>query len=631
MSRPRGIIKRASGSRTIIRQPSREPVDDSRPLFLDDEDEDADEEAFDRADDEENDDAALQIALQQSIADDEQREAEELSLALSESAALHAEFEKEDLATARQFHSSRASGYSGSTYVTLMSRVNGPAAKFAAVRSAAMGEMQPESPSHSPSGRPHVSPLQHHHASPSHKRSPSNPSLLSSSSPVRPKLSPSNSKTSPLSRQTVGSAEKADRSLSSIPSAPVVLPKPPVNVVSDDEDMEEYAPSPQTRPPLRPLRYSQSPNTSSVTDLEPKQPNQSRHSVSFAHAKPAAVIGNNDTAPGPSTGTVEVLNEDLHLATRSHPSIEQPEAPQEPIAVSDEDDDMEEIVAESLTFVVPPTAASLPVVAPSEPLESTSPTHSRARPGALGPSSTQPEPHAAESGDLPAETAEEHTNDFDAAEEMDVSAEQDQFASFYSQIQKRSVDQLRSEIDSELKALQAQKKAAMRDSEDITQQMVGQIQMMLRLFGIPYVTAPMEAEAQCAKLVEVGLVEGIITDDSDVFLFGGQRVFRNMFNQSKTVECFLLVDLARELGLDRDTLVRLAYLLGSDYTDGVPGVGPVLAMELLKEFPGEEGLHRFKDWWRKVQSGRDSAEESGTPFRKRFVSVVIIMPALLGG
>ena len=130
----------------------------------------------------------------------------------------------------------------------------------------------------------------------------------------------------------------------------------------------------------------------------------------------------------------------------------------------------------------------------------------------------------------------------------------------------------------------------------------------------------MEAEAQCAELVHLGLVEGIITDDSDVFLFGGNRVFRNMFNQSKTVECFLSSDLVRELGLDRGTLVRLAYLLGSDYTDGLTGVGPVVAMELVKEFPGDDGLERFAEWWRKVQSGRDKKDEGASKFRKSFVS-----------
>ncbi|KAJ7593265.1 hypothetical protein C8J56DRAFT_778967 [Mycena floridula] len=210
------------------------------------------------------------------------------------------------------------------------------------------------------------------------------------------------------------------------------------------------------------------------------------------------------------------------------------------------------------------------------------------------------------------------TGEWDAADEMDPHAEEGDFAQFISHVKGKDLDDVRREIDDEITALNHQKKAAIRDSEDISHQSISQIMMMLRLFGIPYITAPMEAEAQCAELVSLGLVDGIITDDSDVFLFGGERVFKNMFNQSKSVECFLQQDLSRELGLDRDTLIRLAYLLGSDYVDGVPGVGPVVAMELLKEFPGEDGLHKFKDWWLKVQSGKDKLEDNKSPFRIRF-------------
>ncbi|KAK7033213.1 hypothetical protein R3P38DRAFT_2619130 [Favolaschia claudopus] len=208
--------------------------------------------------------------------------------------------------------------------------------------------------------------------------------------------------------------------------------------------------------------------------------------------------------------------------------------------------------------------------------------------------------------------------DWDAAQEMDPAAEESEFVQFMSQVKGKDLNEVQQEIDDEIRVLNAQKKAAMRDSDDINQQMISQIMMMLSLFGIPYITAPMEAEAQCAELVHLGLVNGVITDDSDVFLFGSQRVFKNMFNQSKTVECFLLTDLSRELGLDRGTLIRLAYLLGSDYVDGLPGVGPVVAMELLDEFPGEDGLHKFKDWWTKVQSGKDRPEDNKSKFRKRF-------------
>jgi DNA excision repair protein ERCC-5 len=221
------------------------------------------------------------------------------------------------------------------------------------------------------------------------------------------------------------------------------------------------------------------------------------------------------------------------------------------------------------------------------------------------------------------------TADWDAAQEMDAPGESAEFARFVAEVKGRDLRHVRADLDAEIAGLHAQQRAAARDAEDVGGHTVAQIQTLLRLCGVPYVTAPMEAEAQCAALAALGLVDGVITDDSDVFLFGGARVFKNMFNQSRTVECFLAGDLVRELGLTRDTLIRLACLLGSDYIDGLPGVGPVVAMELLKEFPGEDGLHVFRDWWLRVQMAKDRPEESKTSFRKRFVRAGALVSARL--
>jgi len=143
---------------------------------------------------------------------------------------------------------------------------------------------------------------------------------------------------------------------------------------------------------------------------------------------------------------------------------------------------------------------------------------------------------------------------------------------------------------------------------------------MLNYFGIPFLDAPQEAEAECASLLSRSLVDGVVTDDSDVFLFGASRVYRHMFDGNKYLECYLLSDLERELNLNRDKLVRLAYLLGGDYDDGLPGVGPVLARELVDEFEGDNGLERFREWWKKVQEGKDSKKDTNTAWKRKFVS-----------
>ncbi|KAF9128570.1 DNA repair protein rad2 [Mortierella sp. 14UC] len=162
------------------------------------------------------------------------------------------------------------------------------------------------------------------------------------------------------------------------------------------------------------------------------------------------------------------------------------------------------------------------------------------------------------------------------------------------------------QLESEIKGLKDQHRKHQRNAEDLTESMIAETQMLLKLFGIPYIVAPMEAEAQCADLQLRGVVEGILTEDSDVFLFGGVRVFKNVFREEKYVECYLMSDIERDLGVGRDRLVSLAYLLGSDYTTGVKGVGLVTAMEILRLFPN---LEDFARWWRGEQFKQDWVEE----------------------
>lgn len=49
-------------------------------------------------------------------------------------------------------------------------------------------------------------------------------------------------------------------------------------------------------------------------------------------------------------------------------------------------------------------------------------------------------------------------------------------------------------------------------------EMISDLRELLMYFGIPYVFSPEEAEAQCATLHQLGLVDGIITEDSDTLL-----------------------------------------------------------------------------------------------------------------
>ncbi|KAL2897144.1 DNA repair protein UVH3 [Bienertia sinuspersici] len=135
-----------------------------------------------------------------------------------------------------------------------------------------------------------------------------------------------------------------------------------------------------------------------------------------------------------------------------------------------------------------------------------------------------------------------------------------------------------------------------RNADSVNAEMFVECQELLQMFGLPYIIAPMEAEAQCAYMELANLVDGVVTDDSDVFLFGAKSVYKNIFDDRKYVETYFMKDIESELGLDREKLIRMALLLGSDYTEGVSGIGIVNAIEVVNAFPEEDGLHKFRDW-----------------------------------
>ncbi|KAM6418171.1 DNA excision repair protein ERCC-5-like [Pluvialis apricaria] len=176
----------------------------------------------------------------------------------------------------------------------------------------------------------------------------------------------------------------------------------------------------------------------------------------------------------------------------------------------------------------------------------------------------------------------------------------------WQDISLEELEGLENDLSAEQNMLQAQKQQQERVAASVTGQMFLESQELLRLFGIPYIEAPMEAEAQCAILDLTDQTSGTITDDSDVWLFGARHVYKNFFSQNKYVEYYQYVDFQNQLGLDRSKLINLAYLLGSDYTEGIPNVGFVTAMEILNEFPGHglEPLLKFAEWWNEAQKNK---------------------------
>ncbi|XP_008778572.2 single-strand DNA endonuclease 1 [Phoenix dactylifera] len=143
--------------------------------------------------------------------------------------------------------------------------------------------------------------------------------------------------------------------------------------------------------------------------------------------------------------------------------------------------------------------------------------------------------------------------------------------------------------------------------------MIKEAKVLGMALGIPCLDGLEEAEAQCALLNSASLCDGCFSSDSDIFLFGARTVYREIIlGEGGYVVCYEMEDIEKNLGFGRNSLISLALLLGSDYSQGVRGFGPETACRIVKSIGNDtilcqivsEGLTMAKKYKGKKNTGK---------------------------
>ncbi|QID85410.1 Rad2 nuclease [Saccharomyces pastorianus] len=124
---------------------------------------------------------------------------------------------------------------------------------------------------------------------------------------------------------------------------------------------------------------------------------------------------------------------------------------------------------------------------------------------------------------------------------------------------------------------------------DITPEMAKCIIDYCKLNGIRYIVAPFEADSQMVYLEQKNIVQGIISEDSDLLVFGCRRLITKLNDYGECLEIcrddFSKLPKKFPLGLLNDEEIRtMVCLSGCDYTNGIPKVGLITAMKLVRRF-----------------------------------------------
>lgn len=141
----------------------------------------------------------------------------------------------------------------------------------------------------------------------------------------------------------------------------------------------------------------------------------------------------------------------------------------------------------------------------------------------------------------------------------------------------------------------AKARSKAQQTSRLTDEMVQQSKDLLTALGIPWVQAPGEGESQASVMVKKGNAYAVGSQDYDCLLVGAPVLIRNLTAQGrrklpgkeKYMSVFpkqiRLEANLKILGIKHKQLVDMAILIGTDFNEGIKGIGPKKSLNLIKK------------------------------------------------
>ncbi len=106
---------------------------------------------------------------------------------------------------------------------------------------------------------------------------------------------------------------------------------------------------------------------------------------------------------------------------------------------------------------------------------------------------------------------------------------------------------------------------------------------LCKALNVPVLQAPMEAEATCADLSKRGLVDAVLTEDTDVLAYGAPVFLSKIDVFNQTCVQIEYENVLSCLELSSQSFLDFCVMCGCDYNNNIPKIGPVTAYKLVKK------------------------------------------------
>jgi 5'-3' exonuclease len=144
-------------------------------------------------------------------------------------------------------------------------------------------------------------------------------------------------------------------------------------------------------------------------------------------------------------------------------------------------------------------------------------------------------------------------------------------------------------VEAEIRKLEIQTISITKEDFDLTKQ-------LFDVLGVSYISAPIggEAEKTCSELCINGVVDAVMSEDTDVMAYGTPLFLTKLNTFNSTCVAIEIKSIYRSLEIDYNQFRDICIMCGNDYNTNIPKVGPITSLNYIQECGSIENIETFK-------------------------------------
>lgn len=125
---------------------------------------------------------------------------------------------------------------------------------------------------------------------------------------------------------------------------------------------------------------------------------------------------------------------------------------------------------------------------------------------------------------------------------------------------------------------------------NVTRKDVQTSKELLTILKIPFYDSPNEAETMCSHLCCYGMVDAVLSNDTDVMVYGTPVFLTRLNVMKETWTSIHFSEVIKQLNLTKEQFVDFCIMCGTDYNKNIYRIGSEKAFKLIKEYASIDGI-----------------------------------------